>query len=118
VAMLKALASSMTGPAPAVKVGRKRKSRAGEEPEGGEDRGDLADVSTGKGTAEDPLSFNDVLAGVSRRTAAASFFQLLVLRSWDVVQVEQPVAFEDIAIARTTRFAEALADVGTGAANH
>jgi len=44
------------------------------------------------------------------RVAATSFFQLLVLKSWDIIDVRQDEACGDILITRTARFAEALED--------
>lgn len=121
VGMLHALASVMTGPVPSAastagaKAGKKRKAA---EPDGAEpgtlapveEGGSLADVGQGKGTPADPVSFNALSEGAQRRAAAASFFQLLVLKSWDVIDVAQTGPYADIKIARTDRFAKALAE--------
>jgi trimeric autotransporter adhesin len=107
VTMLHALASVMTGPAQAgapPKTGsKKRKSTDADVASlaGLRDGGSLADVDRGKGTGADPLTFAELADGAHRRAAAASFFQLLVLKSWDIVDVSQKAAYADISIART-----------------
>ena len=42
-------------------------------------------------------------AGGVRRTAAVSFYQLLQLKTWDVIQVEQHKPYGDVLISRTVR---------------
>lgn len=127
-AMLHILASEMTGPltkdaaeaaAAAAKPGRKR--RAGEM-EGstdavaamGPDAYDLTDLTQGRGTAEDPVSFLGLAEGADRRQVALSFFQVLQLKTWSVVEVAQGEAYGDIGVSRTERFAKALQEVNRG----
>jgi chromatin segregation and condensation protein Rec8/ScpA/Scc1 (kleisin family) len=66
-------------------------------------RYDLSDVTVGRGTAGDPISFFDLAEGDTKRVAAVSFFQLLVLRSWDIIDIKQRGSYEDLQIVRTVR---------------
>jgi hypothetical protein len=95
--MLQVLAAEMPGPTlshsdvrrAGEAAGKKRKSAEGAD---GVDavatvqglldfgRGDLRDCLEGKGSASDPLSFLELAQGDTRRTAAASFYQLLCLK--------------------------------------
>ena len=75
-----------------------------------EDGGSLADLTRGEGSKASPLSFRALSERSATRIAATSFFQLLVLKSWDVIDVQQDEAYGDILISRTARFAEALAE--------
>lgn len=129
-AMLQILASEMTGPltkeaaaaaAAAVKTGRKRK--AGEMDGGADAAGaaalgpeqyDLSDVTEGRGTADDPVSFLSLAEGADRRQVALSFFQLLQLKTWSIVDVSQEAAYGEIGVTRTERFAKALTEVNRG----
>ena len=70
--------------------------------------GNLADLARGYGTADDPVSFDALSEHATRRAAAASFFQLLVLKSWDVIDIQQDKAYGDIMVARTVRGARAV----------
>ncbi len=58
-----------------------------------------------KRRAEPSVAFDDVANGMSRREAAALFFELLVLRSWDVVETT-----DELRIGKTPRFDEAVAE--------
>ena len=64
----------------------------------------------GEGSTASPISFKALSENSSTRIAATSFFQLLVLKSWDIIDVVQDGAYGDILITRTPRFAEALSD--------
>ena len=120
IAVLRALAAVMTGPVPVAAssgraAGKKRKaseqSGIGSAPGSlakATDGGDLGDLTKGKGTPSDPVSFKELSSGISRRIAASSFFQLLVLKSWDIIDVKQEESYGDLKIARTSRFATAL----------
>ncbi|KAL9179652.1 hypothetical protein ACHAXT_008942, partial [Thalassiosira profunda] len=52
------------------------------------------------------LSYNKLSAGVSRRTAAGVFFEMLQLKTWDFIELNQDKAYGDIAIAPGVRFSE------------
>jgi hypothetical protein len=117
VSMLRVLASAMTGPVPVPEgkaAGKKRKASAGAGEIGSlasvADGGSLADTTRGKGSAADPVSFHALSEHADTRIAARSFFELLVLKSWDIITVQQGEAYGDILIARTERFAGALAE--------
>jgi hypothetical protein len=109
----------MTGPVPAAggaaRAGKKRRASEAAAAAPGSlalaaAGGSLADVSRGVGSAEEPLSFAAVSDRSAMRVAATSFFQLLVLKSWDIIEERQDEAYGDILITRTARFAEALED--------
>lgn len=110
VRTLQALAQAMTGPTAgasgADKSGKKRKSRDADGlaawPEG-----DLADTKTGLGSAAQPISWKEYSEeqSLTRKSAAATFYQLLILKSMDIIHVEQKTACGDIAIRRTVRAA-------------
>ena len=100
---LVALSSLMTGPV-AVAGGGARKRRATDAGDGfatPQQGGDLSDITNGIGTSSEPLSFCKVTQGATRRFAAQTFRELLILKSWDVVDVKQREPYGDIAIART-----------------
>ena len=52
----------------------------------------------------DSVSFNAISNGISRRTAAACFLEILQLKTWDFVDVSQDKPFSDIAINATAKF--------------
>lgn len=52
------------------------------------------------------LSYDKLSHGCSRRTASGVFFELLQLKTWDFVEVDQETAFGDIRISSGNRFAE------------
>jgi hypothetical protein len=119
IAVLRALAAVMTGPVPQAApaggraAGKKRKASellaaAPGSLAKANEGGDLGDVTKGKGTPSDPVSFKELSAGISRRIAASSFFQLLVLKSWDIIDVKQEEPYGDLMIARTSRFSTSL----------
>jgi chromatin segregation and condensation protein Rec8/ScpA/Scc1 (kleisin family) len=45
------------------------------------------------------VTFDELARGVSKRTAAACFLELLQLKSWDLVDVEQSSPFGQISIS-------------------
>jgi cohesin complex subunit SCC1 len=49
----------------------------------------------------DELSYDQMTTGKTRRTAAAVLFELLVLKTKDYVDVQQPKPFADIAVTPT-----------------
>ena len=123
IAVLRALAAVMTGPVPQAAPtggrasGKKRKASellasaavaAAGSLAKADEGGDLGDVTRGKGTPSDPVSFKELSSGISRRIAASSFFQLLVLKSWDIIDVKQEEPYGDLMIARTSRFSTSL----------
>lgn len=63
--------------------------------------------SMGKGNNKhDPLIFGDLVKHVGRRTAAGVFFEVLQLKTWDFLDVEQGEAEGPIAISAGPRFLE------------
>ena len=56
------------------------------------------------------LSYNQLSQNCSRRTAAGVFFELLQLKTWDFIELNQDEAYGDVAIAAGERFAEAPPD--------
>jgi hypothetical protein len=59
--------------------------------------------------AKDSLSFGELLGdSATRATAAGNFYQLLVLKTEDYVQVLQPKPYGDITITTTTKFGQPL----------
>ena len=55
---------------------------------------------------EDTLNYNDLSKGCSRRTAAGVFFELLQLKSWNYIELQQGGAYGDIVIAKGAKFDE------------
>lgn len=53
---------------------------------------------------EDSVSFKAISKGISRRTAAACFLEILQLKTWGFVDVAQESPFADIDISPTTKF--------------
>jgi hypothetical protein len=47
------------------------------------------------------VTFEELTAGASKRTAAACFLEILQLKTWDLIEVEQPHPFDDITIGST-----------------
>jgi hypothetical protein len=96
----------------------KRSGEAGEE-EGGDDR--IADWSSRTAMVfdvlqdqlkeQDSVSFKAISKGISRRTAAACFLEILQLKTWGFVDVAQESPFADIDIMPTTKFHERGAEV-------
>ncbi|GMH70897.1 hypothetical protein TL16_g12795 [Triparma laevis f. inornata] len=52
------------------------------------------------------LSFDALSVGCSRRTASGVFFELLQLKTWDYIEVEQSKAYGDIAVSKGVKFDE------------
>jgi cohesin complex subunit SCC1 len=52
------------------------------------------------------LSFDNLSKGCSRRTAAGVFFELLQLKTWDFVELNQDESYGDIQISPGTKFSE------------
>mmetsp|Transcript_22835 Transcript_22835/g.47365 ORF Transcript_22835/g.47365 Transcript_22835/m.47365 type:complete len:585 (-) Transcript_22835:91-1845(-) len=62
-------------------------------------------------TAEDgSLSFNNLSVGCSRRTAAGVFFELLQLKTWDFINVDQNEAYGDIVITPGVKFEDEVGE--------
>lgn len=55
------------------------------------------------------LSFDNLSYGVSRRTACGVFFELLQLKTWDYIDLDQDESYADIKITPAVRFDEAPA---------
>lgn len=53
-----------------------------------------------------PVQFQDLSRNCTRRTAASVFFELLQLKTWDFVELDQPEPYGDIDISAGLRFAE------------
>lgn len=70
-------------------------------------------MGTGDGEEEEKkpsqLSYDKLSFGCSRRTAAGVFFELLQLKTWDFIEVDQDESYGDISIAPGLRFNEATA---------
>lgn len=52
------------------------------------------------------LSYNKLIAGCSRRTASGVFFEMLQLKTWDFIELEQNKSYGDITITPGLRFDE------------
>lgn len=52
------------------------------------------------------LSYDKLSAGCSRRTAASVFFEILQLKTWDFIEVEQDEPYADITLTPGTKFDE------------
>mmetsp|Transcript_13392 Transcript_13392/g.32256 ORF Transcript_13392/g.32256 Transcript_13392/m.32256 type:complete len:655 (+) Transcript_13392:91-2055(+) len=52
------------------------------------------------------VQFEDLSHNCTRRTAASVFFELLQLKTWDFVELEQPEPYGDIAVSAGVRFSE------------
>ena len=52
------------------------------------------------------LSYDELSKGCSRRTAASVFFELLQLKTWDFIELEQNNSYADIAVTKGTRYLE------------
>jgi len=50
------------------------------------------------------LSYIELSKGCSRRTAAGVFFELLQLKSWDYIELEQNGEYADIVVAKGNKF--------------
>jgi chromatin segregation and condensation protein Rec8/ScpA/Scc1 (kleisin family) len=49
------------------------------------------------------VQFSGVSKGMHKKAAARGFFELLVLKSWDFIELQQREPFADIAISKTVR---------------
>jgi len=52
------------------------------------------------------LSFDQLSTGCSRRTAAGVFFELLQLKTWDFIDLEQDQSYGDVSITMGARYVE------------
>jgi cohesin complex subunit SCC1 len=52
------------------------------------------------------VQFQDLSHNCTRRTAASVFFELLQLKTWDFVELDQPEPYGDIGISAGVRFSE------------
>ena len=52
---------------------------------------------------QNEVSFQDIASGVTRRTAAGSFLEILQLKTWGHIDLKQSAAFEDIFITAEER---------------
>jgi Conserved region of Rad21 / Rec8 like protein len=102
IKMLQVLAQEMTGPSLPVQT-KKRKATAPNTPQY-----DFSDLNIGKGSASDPISFSELSSGSTRRTAAVSFYQLLVLATFDTIHVKQTEHYGDVEVTRGPNFAPNL----------
>jgi len=50
---------------------------------------------------KETVTFDELTAGASKRTAAACFLEILQLKTWNFIDVAQPEPFEDITIGST-----------------
>lgn len=57
-------------------------------------------------TMKGELSYNKLSNGCSRHTAASVFFELLQLKTWDFIELDQDESYGDIKITRGLRFSE------------
>jgi len=55
---------------------------------------------------KDLLTFRDISAGISRRTAAGSFLEILQLKTWGYIDTTQDEPFGDITLAATSKMWE------------
>lgn len=55
---------------------------------------------------ESHVQLQDLTQNCTRRTAASVFFELLQLKTWDFVELEQPEPYGDIAVSAGVRFSE------------
>ena len=52
------------------------------------------------------LSYDKLSYGTTRRTACGVFFELLQLKTWDFIELEQESSYGDIKITPGNRFSE------------
>lgn len=72
----------------------------------------LAKQFTEAANDDGKLEFLSMLGGdASRKTAATTFFELLVLKSTNMIEVEQPSPYGEISLGRTDEFAAAANSV-------
>jgi Conserved region of Rad21 / Rec8 like protein len=58
--------------------------------------------------AKSEVSYNELSEGVSRRTAAGLFFELLLLKTLNYIELDQDTAYGDIQVTRGVKFMEDL----------
>ena len=58
--------------------------------------------------AAESLSFDAFTAGANKRSAVGVFVELLHLKTWDFVQLDQPAAYGDIAVSKAAHFHDAI----------
>jgi len=56
--------------------------------------------------AEDSFSYNEMVTGKARKTAVGFAYELLVLKTHDLIELEQNEAYGDILLKKTARFKE------------
>lgn len=79
----------------------KRNMAEGEDDENEDDDDILGDAQPTK-----QLSYDKLTAGISRRTACSVFFELLQLKTWDFIELDQDESYGDIKISAGVRFNE------------
>lgn len=52
---------------------------------------------------QDKVSFREMSEGTTRRTAAAAFMELLQLKTWGLLELDQREPFADISVMATVR---------------
>jgi cohesin complex subunit SCC1 len=57
-------------------------------------------------TLPDHLQFDQLSKNTSRRTAASVFFELLQLKTWDYIELDQDEPYGDITISAGPKFEE------------
>ena len=78
---------------------------------GGRRRG-APKAAGGAGAGEREASYSALTRRANRRTAAGVFLELLQLKTWDYVDVEQDAPFGEITIRRGPRFDDPIGAVG------
>mmetsp|Transcript_15990 Transcript_15990/g.19895 ORF Transcript_15990/g.19895 Transcript_15990/m.19895 type:complete len:707 (-) Transcript_15990:202-2322(-) len=58
------------------------------------------------GTPISSLSYNELSQGCSKRTAAGVFFEMLQLKTWDFLELDQEESYGDIKISKGARWEE------------
>jgi len=66
----------------------------------------MTDEETEDDTKARELSYDKLSYGTSRRTACGVFFELLQLKTWDFIDLNQEESYSDIKIAPGVRFSE------------
>lgn len=52
--------------------------------------------------------FKDMVAGSDRKEAVIAYFELLQLKTWDYIEVEQSKPFGDIVVSPGPKFADGV----------
>ena len=58
------------------------------------------------GSNSGEVSYDQICKGCSRHTAASVFFELLQLKTWDFIELEQHESYSDVLITPGIRFHE------------